>query len=516
MLRPKFLLAFLAISAALLAQPAYAHGFGERYDLPVPLSYFMVGGGAAVVLSFAMIGLVVKGEAQRFSYPRFNLIRHPLSRLVLAGPVILPIKMFAVFLLGLIVAVAVFGDPRPSMNFAPTFIWVIWWVGMGFFVALFGNLWALVNPWKAIYGWAEGLYAVIRSDGEFSYGRDYPKKLGIWPAVALLFAFAWAENAYVGSAEPRRLAAMVLTYSVITFGGMFLFGKHRWLKHGEVFSVVFGYLARFSITEVRVIESEVCELCSSEACSAQEQGDGCVDCYECAEYADEPQFDLRPPAVGLNNIGTVGGDVLAMVILILAMVTFDGFGATPEWVEVQSKFVTWFPGLTREWLNGVTIANTMGLVGIPLAFALVYFGFAHLMGLMTGSQLTASTLAKAFVFSLIPIALAYNFAHFLSFLLIQGQLIIPLVSDPFGFDWNLFGTRDYLIDIGITNARFIWFFSIAVIVIGHMIAVYLAHIRAIALFTNKELVLKSQLPMLGLMVIYTIVSLWIVSRPIVE
>ena len=105
MLRPKFLLAFLAISAALLAQPAYAHGFGERYDLPVPLSYFMVGGGAAVVLSFAMIGVVVKGEAQRFSYPRFNLIRHPLSRLVLAGPVILPIKMFTVFLLGLIVAV---------------------------------------------------------------------------------------------------------------------------------------------------------------------------------------------------------------------------------------------------------------------------------------------------------------------------------------------------------------------------------------------------------------------------
>jgi len=125
-------------------------------------------------------------------------------------------------------------------------------------------------------------------------------------------------------------------------------------------------------------------------------------------------------------------------------------------------------------------------------------------------------LAKAFVFSLIPIALAYNFAHFLSFLLIQGQLIIPLVSDPFGFGWDLFGTGDYMIDIGITNARFIWFFSIVVIVIGHMIAVYLAHIRAIALFANRDLVLKSQLPMLGLMVIYTIVSLWIVSRPIVE
>jgi hypothetical protein len=120
------------------------------------------------------------------------------------------------------------------------------------------------------------------------------------------------------------------------------------------------------------------------------------------------------------------------------------------------------------------------------------------------------------VFSLIPIALAYNLAHFLSFLLIQGQLIIPLASDPFGAGWDLFGTADYVINIGVINARFVWFFSVAVIVAGHVIAVYLAHVQAMQLFSNRSLVIKSQLPMLGLMVLYTVVSLWIVSRPIVE
>ena len=125
-------------------------------------------------------------------------------------------------------------------------------------------------------------------------------------------------------------------------------------------------------------------------------------------------------------------------------------------------------------------------------------------------------MAKAFVFSLIPIALAYNFAHFLSFLLIQGQQIIPLVSDPFGVGWDLFGTADYVINIRITNARFIWFFSVAVIVVGHMLAVYLAHVRAMVLYGKRSLVFKSQLPMLGLMVFYTTVSLWIISRPITE
>jgi hypothetical protein len=117
---------------------------------------------------------------------------------------------------------------------------------------------------------------------------------------------------------------------------------------------------------------------------------------------------------------------------------------------------------------------------------------------------------------LLPIALAYHYAHFLSYLLIQGQQIIALASDPFGIGWDLFGTADYLINIQITSARFIWFFSIFVIVAGHIIAVYLAHVRAMRLYPTQELVVKSQLPMLGLMVVYTIVSLWIVSRPITK
>ena len=122
----------------------------------------------------------------------------------------------------------------------------------------------------------------------------------------------------------------------------------------------------------------------------------------------------------------------------------------------------------------------------------------------------------AFVFSLVPIALAYHFAHYLGFLLIQGQLIIPLASDPFGAGADIFGTADYVVNIAITNARFIWFFAVISIVVGHIIAVYLAHLRACAIYGNGRLALKSQVPMLALMVIYTVVSLWIISRPITE
>ncbi len=515
MTRFKLTLLALTVLAALLGQQAYAHGFGERYDLPLPLTYFMVGGAAAVVLSFAFIGTAVRGDFPQLTYPRLNLLSNGVLRVVLAGPALLPAKLFAVFLLAMIIAAGLAGASRPVDNFAPTFIWVIWWVGIGFLIALFGNLWALTNPWKVLYGWAEGGYRLIKPDQELSRGWIIPERLGVWPAVALFFAFAWVENAYGGSDDPRRLAAMALVYTAITAVGMFLFGKHQWLRQGEAFSVVFGFISRFSITEIRVTDPRLCAECGSSACYSERPEDGCVDCYECLEYAEGYEFNLRPPAVGLNQPGRVGADVIAMVLLLLATVTFDGFAATPEWLEVQSWFLVRFPGLTREWLNGVVIANTIGLIGFPLAFAGVYWAFNYLIHRAVARQEAVDALAGVFVFSLIPIALAYNFAHFLSFLLIQGQQLIPLVSDPFGSGWDLFGTAGYLIDIKVTNARFIWFFSLAVIVIGHMIAVFLAHLRAMLLFRDQALVLKSQLPMLALMVIYTIVSLWIVSRPIV-
>ncbi len=175
----------LAVMLGLAARPVFAHGFGERYDLPLPLGFFAVGGAAAVVLSFVLIGLFVRGERREFSYPRFNLCRFSPARTVFSGPFLLPIKVLSVFLFFLVIATGLFGDQRPVDNLAPTFVWVIWWVGMGFTVAMLGNLWVLLNPWKIVYGWLEGLYRQFWPDQEMTLGVDYPSKWGLWPAVAL-------------------------------------------------------------------------------------------------------------------------------------------------------------------------------------------------------------------------------------------------------------------------------------------------------------------------------------------
>jgi hypothetical protein len=123
--------------------------------------------------------------------------------------------------------------------------------------------------------------------------------------------------------------------------------------------------------------------------------------------------------------------------------------------------------------------------------------------------------AGTFAYSLIPIALAYNIAHFITLLLIQGQLIIPLASDPFGYGWNLLGTEGYQINIGVINARILWYLSVGLIVVGHIMAVYLAHLISLRTFQDRATAISSQYPMLMLMVIYTVVSLWTIAQPIV-
>ena len=538
-LRPKVLLALAALLAALAAGPVYAHGFGQRYDLLVPLAYFMVGAGAAVTLSFVVASLFVKGDAGgRTVYWRYDLFSSSAMRLLLMNPLtVFAVKGASVFLLGLVIAAGLFGSNISHLNWAPTFVWIIWWVGMGFIVALLGNVWAIANPWQNLYEGAEWVYSQFRPGSSLSLERERPEGLGVWPAIVLFLLFSWIENSYVYSSAPNHIGVMAIAYTVTALGGMHLYGKHQWLRHGEAFSVVFSLLAKFAPTEVRVNDPTVCDECTN-VCLGPD--DECVNCYECFELAGQPLIDVaegatqvvvldavpivadreinvRPFGVGLGRWGPAANDVLVMVALLLATVTYDGFSATPAWSEVRLFSLERFIGvMDTEVVNGVVIADTLGLLLFPCAFFVVYLLFSGLASRMVGRRLSSLEIAREFMYTLIPIALAYNIAHFLTLLLIQGQVIIPLASDPFGRGWDLFGTAGYVTNIGLVSGKSLWFLSVGVVVAGHVLSVYLAHKVAMRLFRDPQLTLRSQMPIAALMVLYTVVSLWIIAQPIVD
>jgi hypothetical protein len=159
--------------------------------------------------------------------------------------------------------------------------------------------------------------------------------------------------------------------------------------------------------------------------------------------------------------------------------------------------------------------NTVGLLAAPLAFGALYLGFVKLSQLL-GDVAGFWELATAYAFSLVPIAFAYQVAHYYTLLLFNGQMIFLQVSDPFGWGWDLFGTSGYQINNAVVGAAFVWYSQVALIVAGHVLAVYLAHAIALRSTGDPKRALRSQYPMVALMVLYTILSLWILSQPIIE
>jgi hypothetical protein len=430
------------VALALLPADAVAHAFGERYDLPLPLPLWLVAAGLAVALSFLVFALALRRGAA--ATPRLALLRlHPLALKAL--------RAVSVCVFVVLIAAGLFGTQDPLRNLMPAFVWIAWWIGFTYLTALVGDLWSVLNPWKALY--PAGLRGLR---------RELPAAVGVWPAAALLLAFAWIEIVWEGNAVPANIAWLALGYSALTGAGMFVFGREAWLKRGEVFTVYFGFLARLAPLEVGA----------------------------------NNVLSLRPPAAGLLDSRSTSTSQAFFVIVMLATVTFDGLRETPLWAVSDSAW---------------TAATTAGLLLAPCVLALVIFGVCALMG-----DASPGELLRLFVPTLLPIALAYHVAHYLSYLLVAGQVVIPLASDPLGRGWDLLGTARYQIAVGIVGARFAWYTSVVVIVLGHVLAMYVAHRLALERFVERRLARRSQYPLAALMVAYTMLSLWILAQPIVE
>jgi len=475
-----------AALALLPAAEALAHAFGVRYDLPLPLSLWLVAAGLTVAFSFVLFALVLRQGAADAAYPRFDLLRLRVGR-VLADPLMLAaLRLASVGVFVVVIAAGFFGNQDPYRNLAPTFVWIVWWVGFAYLSGLLGDLWALLNPWKVLYLWTDAIARWLRPATELALHWPLPSGVGVWPATALLLAFVWIEILWDGNAVPANIARLALGYSVITWAGMFLFGREAWLRSGEVFAVYFGLLARLAPTEVRVREPAARE------------------------------WNLRLPAAGLLDARAASVSTAAFVIVMLATVTFDGVRETPLWAGLLARFSGEGEPLS-DW--AWYASGTAGLLLMPCLFAAVILATCAAMARLTRDDPrpgSAGELARLFAPTLLPIAFAYHLAHYLSYLLVAGQVVIPLASDPFGWGWNLFGTARYRVDPGIVGARFAWYTSLVAIVVGHVVAMYVAHRLALARFADPRTARRSQYPLAALMVAYTMLSLWILAQPIVE
>jgi hypothetical protein len=460
---------------------AAAHMTGVVYNLPIPFWMYGFAASAALALSFLIVGYFVTAQSVARNFRAIELVvpDNMILRTVLAG-----LRILSVGALLLTILTGVFGPANPFANFSVTFFWVVFALGFTYLTALVGDAYALINPWRVICDWLER-----RKPGVLRSRVQYPRWLGFYPALAFYLAFIWLE--LFGQPRPRALGEILLAYSVINVVGAAVFGRDAWFHHGELFAVFLRLIGKVAPFGYRI-----------------DPASGRPD-----------RVQVRQPFIGLLAEPADHFSLLLFVIFMLSSTAFDGVHETRPWALVFWQGI--YPQLTR-----LIVRPYLFFVGIyyywqwamlfvsPFVYLAVYTLFVWLMKIVTGSTRTVRDLALQFAFTLVPIAFVYNITHYYTLLLAEEPAIVTMISDPFGVGWNLFGTARLYRPPVILLADQVWHTQVGLILFGHIVSVYLAHLQALKLFPKGRQGVWSQLPMLALMMLLTTVGLRILSLPI--
>jgi hypothetical protein len=454
-----------------------AHALVARKDLAVPAWLFAW--GASIVLIVSFFALSVGWRTPRFEREGWRPLGAGLSRALLGRAAQALFGAVGVFLLGLAIYAGLRGTEAPDRNFALTFLYVTTWLGFPLFSVLLGDVFRPFNPWRAVGRVAGAAFTALA--GQRPTHLRYPERLGRWPAAIGLLAVVWLEIVYgtsggvaVGLA-PQSAAVAAIFYSAYTLAMMALFGVERWCRTGEIFSVYFGMFGQLGSFGVK---------------------DG--------------RLGVRRPFSAATSWATVPGSA-AVVIASIATTSFDGAqeGAFKGALEsVFERFVEWGMGLTAAVRIDDTIFILLTFAGVAAVYLIGVRGMASVDGAPPFRKLR-----EGFAHTLIPIAFAYLVAHYFSLFVFQEQAQFTyLLSDPLGNGTtDLFGTASAGVDFRVLSANAIWYVQVGALVVGHVVALTLAHDRATAYWGDYRQAARSQYWMLAVMVAFTCFGLYLLS-----
>jgi len=351
-----------------------------------------------------------------------------------------------------LVAVVVSGLTGPreaTRNLAILVVWAGWWAGYTMSVYLVGNTWPTLNPWRRL--------ATLVPDGD----RSLPEGVRSWGAVVGLLGLVGLEVVSPVASDPRLLAAVVVGYTLLTLAGAVTFGATAWF--GQVDPVTRVFRAYGSMAPVQRTENG---------------------------------FELALPGARLVRDAPLGEDGAAFVVALLWVTTYDGLVTTPVWGTVARPLID--AGVPALLVYAVALVAGYGV------FLGVYRLAARRARRTADTYVTVAYIGRWFAPALLPIAAGYHLAHFLGYFLTLLPAFGAVVASPLAPPT----TVEVLVLPG-------WFGGVQLlfVVVGHMLAVWIGHALAFALFTGRLQPIRSQYPFILVMVFYTMTSMWIVTQP---
>jgi hypothetical protein len=426
------------------------HGIGGRQDLPLPFEFVVAGAATAVVASFLVLSL-----AWRTARPADpgRPVGERLTRIVDSTGLRWTVRGVGLAVALFMGMALLFGqDLLTNPIFGFVYVWV--WVGLVPLSLLLGPVWRTLNPLRSIH-----LLACRLRGADPTHGvARLPDWVGRWPAAIGLFGFVWLELVAPDRVTIPILLFWLTLYTVIMLFGSVPFGR-RWFSAADPFETYAVTMAKMSPW-------------------GRDSGG---------------QILLRSPLANLATFTPKPGMVVFLAVLI-GSTGYDGFSNSSLWVR-------W----TQNSVLPTVLVSTLGLSGFIAIVFISYTAACLFAGRLTHSSRRA--LPGLFVHSLVPIALGYVTAHYLTLLILEGQRVFITSSDPLSRGWDLFGTASWDINASIMNyPGLIGSIQTAAVVLGHILGVILAHDRALALFPRRAALIR-QLPLLTVMVCYTIGAL---------
>lgn len=479
---------FKLLFVLLLSLPgtAVAHSFAQPYQLPIPYWMYIYSAIAALGLSFIIVGWFASTQHSQGHSATLPFGQAAWVNALRKFRLVQILQILSVCSLLLCIVSGLIGSADAYRNFNMTFFWLVFALGFSYATAALGNGYAVLNPWLLLTGFCTALVS------GFGQGRlQYPSRLAYWPAVVFYMAFIWLE--LLGNTRPFSLSVMLLTYTVLNFVGVWLIGTRDWFRYCEFFAVFMRLLAKMAPIDYR------------------------------PDVSGEKRLRLRWPFMGLLDEPAEHFSLLVFMLFMLSSTAFDGLRETVVWFNIFWRDPTGLftlllgehPIYTYGWSRPWYLAyETLWLIASPFLYLGAYWLFIWLGKCLTRSPLSTYHLGMRFGFSLLPIVLVYHITHYYTLLLSQGLKIRALISDPFGWGWDLFGTAYTLRMPVIPDMGLVWQSQVWLILLGHVVSVWLAHIIALQTFPNRRQATLSQLPMLLLMMLFTAAGLWILAQPL--
>jgi hypothetical protein len=432
------------------------HGLGGAKDLPIPLELAVAGATAALVVSFCVLALAWR--TPRYQGPRPGRPVPRVQRVVDDERFQWALRIIGLLFAAYLLWALIWGPDLVTNPVLGTF-YVLVWVGLVPASLLLGPVVRAFSPVRTL-----NLLLARVTGGDPATGlTTYPAKLGYWPAAAGLFAFVWQELVNPQSAYLGSVRIWLAAYLAIMLIGAAVFGD-VWLERADPFEVYSNLLAHLS-----------------------------------PWGRDGERLVVRSPLANLATVTPMPG-LLAVVAVLFGSTAFDSYKDTISWQQFVIDV-----GLDDLFTNSVALLVFCLIVGVSFMVAAMSTGVET-----TGPHaVRRKALPDLLAHSVIPIIVGYMTAHYLSYLLEQGQATIIQLSDPMVRGDNLLGTANLEVQYWLSfHPSLLAVIKVLAVITGHIVGVVAAHDRAIKLLPPKHHV-SGQIGMLVIMVTYTATGLYL-------